>query len=135
MKIDYAFSSFDEFHIHIAELEEFLCLHAHLIKNYVIISVIEVINNVFEHSMRGDEQLFIKTSLSLLNNQLKIEITHNGAGFNCEEKLDQISDPDTYLQNHILSLRGRGLAIIKKCADELQYLENGRKVYLTFLLK
>ncbi|WP_456279167.1 ATP-binding protein [Bacillus sp. AK128] len=135
MNVTYTFSTYNEFQSILLNVEDFLSRYASEKKNYAMFSIVEAVNNVFEHSHRPEHSLNITLSLTSKENCLIIESSHNGIEFNFKNKLEKIGDPDTYFQDHLSSLRGRGIAIMKKCADQLQYFDNGRKIMLKFQLK
>ncbi|WP_246941567.1 ATP-binding protein [Bacillus pinisoli] len=135
MDIQYTFSTYPKFHEVLKNLEEFLNNYSSTLKNYVIISIVEAVNNVFEHTEKTNDSLVITLSIIIKKKQLILELTHNGVGFDFKSRLNMIGDPDQYFHQHITSIRGRGIAIMKKCADEIQYSDNGRNVLLIFQLK
>ncbi|MBM7661949.1 anti-sigma regulatory factor (Ser/Thr protein kinase) [Bacillus mesophilus] len=134
MEVLYSFSTYSEFQEKLDEVEQYLDRYAKNKKKYAMFSIIEAVNNVFEHANKAETDLCITLTLIFTKNQLIIESTHNGEEFNYKKKLEKIGDPDIYFQNHLTALRGRGIAIMKKCADNLQYFDNGRRITLTFQL-
>ncbi|GAE35832.1 ATP-binding protein [Halalkalibacter akibai] len=133
MSLALKITTFEEFEQHLPKIEQFLLLHTNDM-NLILFSLLEAINNAFEHGMNQSNGIVIKVNIFLDKKHLVVTISHNGVGFDYEEKLLAVTDPDQYFLNHLTSLRGRGIAIMKRCADKLTYSDKGRKVTLFFNL-
>ncbi|SHR27037.1 anti-sigma F factor [Mycobacteroides abscessus subsp. abscessus] len=128
-------SSYKEYEILEQELEEFIVEYAKENVHLMMYSIREAVNNAFEHGIKNNFSLAITITTEISGNTIIIEVEHNGEGFNHEEKVISVEDPDQYFMESLLSTRGRGIAIMKKCAKDIFYSEGGRKLTLLFELE
>ncbi|MCX8084566.1 MAG: ATP-binding protein [Calditerrivibrio sp.] len=91
------------------------------------LAVTEAIANAIKHGNREKEELPVKLLIEIGKDELKIEVTDFGEGFNFERTKVDIEDIEETQDS------GRGLYIIKKIVDEVSYsYENGEyKFYMT----
>lgn len=83
----------------------------------------ELLVNAIEHGNKFDKtkKVHINYKFTYEGKKVAIEIEDEGAGFD----INEIKEPD------ILSMRGRGISIIRKLVNEIVYSNNGRKVGIT----
>jgi serine/threonine-protein kinase RsbW len=92
----------------------------------IMVSVTEAVNNAIRHGCNMDASKNIVLSLSLQENVLTFRIQDAGAGFN----YDAIPDPTA--PENIEKPSGRGIFLMKHLADEVNFLNNGSVVELSF---
>lgn len=93
----------------------------------VLMALTEAVNNSIEHGNRADESKQVTISLREEPDLLEFSISDEGEGFS----MDRVTDPT--LPENIEKTSGRGIFIIRRFADSVQYLRNGATVVLTFL--
>ncbi len=92
----------------------------------VLVSALEAVNNAIIHGNKSDPLKSVDIEISYEQDDLKIEVTDEGPGF----KPENVPDP-TEPQN-IESLNGRGIFLMSKLADALEFNKKGNSVKLTF---
>ncbi len=92
----------------------------------ILISLTEAVNNAIIHGNNKDKNKFVKISLEENCDLLVFEISDEGNGFNPEE----IADPTA--EENIDCCGGRGVHIMKELSDEIDFLDNGRRVKIGF---
>jgi len=92
----------------------------------ILISLTEAVNNAIIHGNNKDESKFVKISLEENCDLLVFEISDEGKGFNPSE----IADPTS--EENIDCCGGRGVHIMKELSDEIDFLDNGRRVKICF---
>jgi serine/threonine-protein kinase RsbW len=92
----------------------------------IMVSVTEAVNNAIRHGCSMDASKNIVLSLSLQENVLTFRIQDAGTGFN----YDAIPDPTA--PENIEKPSGRGIFLMKHLADEVNFLNNGSVVELSF---
>ncbi|PGT76563.1 ATP-binding protein [Bacillus sp. AFS040349] len=131
MKKSFVFTDHDQFQNSLPDIEIFIEKCARAKKTMIIFSIIEAVNNALEHGTKENQALPITLNLEV-KECFSVECMHKGEGFDYKQKLEHIGNPDEYFENNIRSIRGRGIAIMKKCSDTLTYSDNGRKVFLAY---
>lgn len=94
----------------------------------IMISVTEAVNNAIRHGSKMNPELSVSLSLSLDDQSLRFKIQDSGAGF------DHHQLPDPTQPENIDKPTGRGIFIMKHLADEVQFLDEGRIVELSFYI-
>jgi serine/threonine-protein kinase RsbW len=89
----------------------------------------EAVRNAMIHGNHSDSGLSVRTAYRVDNDILTIEIEDEGSGF------DHASVDDPTLSAHILKNSGRGVYLIKKLMDKVEYNDKGNKVIMTKKLK
>lgn len=135
MQRSFQYSTYEEYEANIKELEEFLSQHINEDRSLILYSIREAVNNAFEHGMKEDSSLSVRLDFLINNKQITVEVEHNGKGFNYQEQVEAVQEPDEYLNEKRYENRGRGIAIMKKCAEALFYTSGGRKLTLVFRLE
>jgi serine/threonine-protein kinase RsbW len=128
-------STYDEFETHEKELEDYIGQYTSENLNLIMYSIREAVNNAFEHGIKHNSSLTIMVTTEISEHEMIVEVEHNGEGFNHEEKIVSVNDPDQFFMETFLNTRGRGIAIMKKCAKQISYSEGGRKLTLVFELE
>jgi serine/threonine-protein kinase RsbW len=92
----------------------------------ILISTIEAVNNAIVHGNKGEERKTVHVKFDSNGSSLIISVKDEGKGYNFSEV------PDPTLKENIEKLNGRGVFIMKKLADNLEYNEIGNEVRMTF---
>ena len=89
----------------------------------------EAVRNAMVHGNRSDKKLFVKTAYWIDGDTLNIEIEDEGQGF------DHRGVADPTAPSHILKNSGRGVYLIKKLMDKVEYNGKGNKITMAKRLK
>ena len=92
--------------------------------DYFRIGLHEMIINAIEHGNDFDEQKLVQVEVSICEHSICIIIQDEGSGFDCQQQLNK------ELEDLVLADEGRGLLIVDKIYDEVQFNESGNQVYL-----
>jgi serine/threonine-protein kinase RsbW len=92
----------------------------------IMVAVTESVNNAIRHGNRFDKDKNVHLRLSVEEAALRFEIEDEGLGF------DPSVLPDPTAPENLENPGGRGIFLIQALADDVQFLEDGRKVCLTF---
>ncbi len=86
------------------------------------LSVEEAIRNAMVHGNRSDRGLPVKIACSVNNGRLEIVIEDSGKGF------DPKKVPDPTEEANLTKVGGRGVYLIKRLMDEVEYSAKGNRV-------
>ncbi|MBU0605146.1 MAG: ATP-binding protein [Candidatus Omnitrophica bacterium] len=89
----------------------------------------EAVRNAMVHGNHCDKKLPVRTVYWVDNGVLNVEIADEGPGFDSTD----VADPT--LEPHMLKNSGRGVYLIKKLMDKIEYNEKGNKITMTKILK
>lgn len=92
----------------------------------VLVSAIEGVNNAIIHGNKSEPEKLVDIEFSFHNNELQIKISDEGEGFRPED----VPDPTTPENRE--ELNGRGVFLMSRLADKIEYSEKGNSVTLTF---
>ncbi len=92
----------------------------------IMVAVTESVNNAIRHGNKFDKDKNVYLRLSVEPATLRFEIEDEGSGFDYENL------PDPTAPENIENPGGRGIFLIQALADEVKFLEDGRKVQLMF---
>jgi serine/threonine-protein kinase RsbW len=81
------------------------------------------------HGNQGQEEKYVNILLTKEQSTIILRVQDEGAGF------DYKSIPDPTSPENIEKTNGRGVFLMHKLSDHIEFLENGRIVQLTFTLK
>lgn len=85
----------------------------------ILIAYTEAINNAVNHGNTKNPSKFVKIKIEIINNEsLEISIEDQGEGF-IEQEI-----PDPTLPENLYKDSGRGVFLIKKLADDVNYKVN-----------
>lgn len=85
----------------------------------------EAVRNAIVHGNRSDPKRQVRVSYWMDGDSLNIEIEDEGAGFDHES----VKDPTK--EDNLLRNSGRGVYLIKKLMDRVQYNSKGNKISMT----
>lgn len=89
----------------------------------------EAVRNAMVHGNHSDKKLSVKAAYWIDDGSLNIEIEDEGSGFDHTGLADPTAAP------HILKNSGRGVYLIKKLMDKVEYNEKGNKVTMVKKLR
>lgn len=92
----------------------------------ILVSTLEAVNNAILHGNHSDPKKIVDVAISYKSNYLKIKVKDEGSGF----KPDEVPDPTT--PEKIESLNGRGVYLMSRLADKIEYSKRGNCVTMTF---
>ncbi|MFT2009690.1 ATP-binding protein [Pontibacter sp. 13R65] len=92
----------------------------------IMVAVTETVNNAIRHGNKFDKDKLVYLSLEIEDNQLRFEVEDEGPGFDYE------SLPDPTAPENLESPGGRGIFLMRNLCDEVNFLDNGKKVQLIF---
>ena len=94
----------------------------------VLIATIEATNNAILHGNKLDEKKNVDVHFKIEDKKLKIIIKDEGPGF------DYANIPDPTSPENIEKINGRGVFLMEKLSDNINFFENGSRVELIFNL-
>jgi len=89
----------------------------------------EAIRNAIVHGNRADKKLHVRISYWVESDKLNIEVEDEGPGFD-PEKI-----PDPTAKGNMLKESGRGLRLIRKLMDNVDFNEKGNRIRMEKILK
>jgi serine/threonine-protein kinase RsbW len=92
----------------------------------ILISTVEAVNNAIIHGNKGDREKLVEIVVKADGNIFDVVIKDEGKGF----KYSSLPDPTK--PENIESLNGRGVFIMKKLADFIEFNEIGNEVTMRF---
>jgi serine/threonine-protein kinase RsbW len=92
----------------------------------IMVAVTESVNNAIRHGNKLDKNKNVMLSVECEENKLKFSIEDEGEGFDYHN----LSDPTA--PENLDKLGGRGIFLMKHLSDEVNFLNEGRLVELTF---
>ena len=95
----------------------------------VLIAVLEAANNAILHGNKLDEGKMVKINMGIDEDVLKFMIEDEGPGF------DYKNVPDPTAPENIENVNGRGIFLMEKLSDKMEFTRNGATVELEFNLK
>ena len=82
----------------------------------ITMSVIEAGTNAIQHGHRRDPQKIVDVNFVTYPDRLQIDVFDQGPGFDLEGVNGDVTSPE-----HLLDLRGRGIFIMRKCMDSVEF--------------
>lgn len=95
----------------------------------IMIAVTEAVNNAIKHGNKSDSKRNVALTLSLEDSLIKFRVMDEGAGF------DYHNLPDPTAPENIEKPGGRGIFLMKHLSDEVEFLDGGRVVELSFYIQ
>jgi serine/threonine-protein kinase RsbW len=97
-------------------------------ENYgkILVCTMEAVNNAIIHGNKADKKKSVKIEILQGEEGLEICIEDQGPGF----KPGDIPDPTS--SENIENLSGRGVFLMSKLADKIEFNERGNRVTMTF---
>ncbi len=95
----------------------------------ILIAALEAANNAILHGNKLDEKKNVNILFSINEKVLKIRVEDQGNGF------DYSNIPDPTAPENLENVNGRGIFLMEKLSDSIEFLNKGSIVELTFKLK
>jgi len=95
----------------------------------ILIATMEAANNAILHGNKNDISKKVEIKVSKTKNLIQLTIKDEGPGF------DYKNIPDPTAPENIEKINGRGIFLMEKLSDKIEFKENGRIVKLTFRIK
>lgn len=95
----------------------------------VLIAALEAANNAILHGNKLDETKYVNIFVKMESHLLRIKIDDEGKGF------DYKNVPDPTAPENIENVNGRGIFLMEKLSDRIEFTRNGATVELEFNIK
>jgi serine/threonine-protein kinase RsbW len=92
----------------------------------ILISTVEAVNNAILHGNKGDINKMVTVNMSADGSVLDITVTDEGEGF------EYSNLPDPTDPKNIENLHGRGVFLMRRLADAIEYNSSGNEVKMRF---
>ncbi len=92
----------------------------------ILISTVEAVNNAILHGNKGDRNKMVTVIISADGNDLEITVSDEGEGF----EYGNLPDPTD--PKNIENLHGRGVFLMRRLADAIEYNSSGNEVKMRF---
>jgi anti-sigma regulatory factor (Ser/Thr protein kinase) len=92
----------------------------------ILIATLEAVNNAIVHGNKSDSKKYVDIEILLTNKELIITVKDQGKGFSPQDV------PDPTKPENIEAVNGRGLFLMKKLADNIEFNKIGNRVKMTF---
>jgi serine/threonine-protein kinase RsbW len=92
----------------------------------ILVATLEAVNNAITHGNKAYAQKMVDVEIEYDNNEIKITVTDEGDGF------DPKKIPDPTMPENIEELSGRGVFLMTKLADAINFNEKGNSVTMYF---
>ena len=93
------------------------------------LSVEEAIINAIEHGNKKDKNLIVDISFAIDDEKIELAVEDQGRGF------DHTKMPDPTTNGNVLRAHGRGVYLIHKLMDRVQYNDRGNRIKLIKYLR
>ena len=94
----------------------------------VMIALIEGANNAILHGNKLDKDKNVEIEAIYEDDELRVVIADEGDGF------DYLHLPDPTAPENINNPYGRGIFLMKRLSDEINFMDNGSKIEMCFKL-
>ncbi len=92
----------------------------------LLIATLEAVNNAIVHGNKLNAEKHVEINIKNLVNKLEITVQDQGTGF------DYNNIPDPTAPENIEKINGRGIFLMKKLSDGIEFFQNGKIVKLLF---
>lgn len=92
----------------------------------ILVATLEAVNNAITHGNKANPQKLVDVEISFENDEIRVKVTDEGSGFNPE------TIPDPTKPENIEELSGRGVFLMSKLADSINFNDKGNSVTMTF---
>jgi serine/threonine-protein kinase RsbW len=94
----------------------------------ILIATIEAVNNAIVHGNKLNAAKIVRVKVEIIDNLFRVIVEDQGSGF------DYTNIPDPTTPQNIENISGRGVFLMRKLSDEIQFSNNGSLVELIFYL-
>jgi len=95
----------------------------------ILIAALEATNNAIMHGNKLDESKNVLVTFNMIDEKLFIKVEDEGKGFNFK------NIPDPTAPENIENVNGRGIFLMEKLSDKIDFQRNGATVELEFNLR
>jgi serine/threonine-protein kinase RsbW len=92
----------------------------------ILVSVCEAVNNAIVHGNKADESKSVEIEIIFQDNTLSVVVSDEGPGFR------PMDIPDPTRSENIEKVNGRGVFLMSKLADKIEFNEQGNRVTMFF---
>jgi serine/threonine-protein kinase RsbW len=92
----------------------------------ILVAVLEAVNNAIVHGNKADIKKEVEIDFWVKRNDLNVSVTDKGKGFKPKEV------PDPTKPENIEVINGRGIFLMSKLADEIEFNKKGNSVTMVF---
>lgn len=92
----------------------------------ILVATLEAVNNAITHGNKTNPLKLVDVEIKYEKNKILITVTDEGPGFDPE------SVPDPTKPENIEELSGRGVFLMSKLADKIDFNKKGNSVTMTF---
>jgi serine/threonine-protein kinase RsbW len=92
----------------------------------ILVAVLEAVNNAIVHGNKADLNKMVEIDFWVRRKDLNITVTDEGKGFKPAEV------PDPTKQDNIEAINGRGIFLMSRLADEIEFNKKGNSVTMIF---
>lgn len=93
----------------------------------ILVATMEAVNNAIQHGNKSNPEKYVEVEILLGNKDVTVVVTDEGKGF------DPKNVPDPTRPENIEEINGRGVFLMSKLADRMEYNSIGNSVKMTFL--
>ena len=93
----------------------------------ILVAAMEAVNNAIQHGNKADPGKYVDIEMLLEGRNVIVIITDEGKGF------DPRKVPDPTRPENIEEINGRGVFLMSRLADSIEYNDKGNSVKMTFL--
>jgi len=104
------------------------CNNDHDVYGNVLIAALEAANNAITHGNKLNENKQVEMVFTTDDNRISLSVKDEGTGF------DYHNIPDPTSPENIENMSGRGVFLMSKLSDEIDFKNNGSLVKMTFFL-
>jgi serine/threonine-protein kinase RsbW len=94
----------------------------------ILIAALEATNNAIQHGNKLDKEKSVTLTVRMDSNKLLMRIEDEGEGFDFKHI------PDPTAPENIENINGRGIFLMEKLSDKIEFSRNGATVELEFNL-
>jgi len=92
----------------------------------ILVATLEAVNNAITHGNKANPDKIVDVEIIYEKDQMLVKVTDEGPGF------DPSTIPDPTKPENIEELSGRGVFLMSKLADVIDFNEKGNSVTMTF---
>jgi len=92
----------------------------------ILVATLEAVNNAITHGNKANPEKIVDVEIIYEKDQMLVKVTDEGPGF------DPSTIPDPTKPENIEELSGRGVFLMSKLADAINFNEKGNSVTMTF---
>lgn len=93
----------------------------------ILVAAMEAVNNAIQHGNKADPDKYVDIEMLIEGRSVIVIITDQGKGF------DPRKVPDPTQPENIEEINGRGVFLMSRLADSIEYNDKGNSVKMTFL--